>query len=61
MSEMADITVAKRVAAELLRLGFLKPDRAERFAQDLSAGKVKSEEWKLLADPPHAAGAGNVK
>jgi hypothetical protein len=61
MSETADMMVAKRIAAELLRLGFLKPDRAKRFAEDISSGKVKSEEWKLLADPPHDAGASDVK
>jgi hypothetical protein len=53
MSETADVTVAKRIVAELVRVGLLKPERAERFANDLGTGKVKNEDWKLLADPPH--------
>lgn len=57
----ADITVAKRVVTELVRIGFLKPERADRFAADLSAGRMKAEEWKLLADPPHHAGADDAE
>ncbi|MEA2239794.1 MAG: hypothetical protein QOC81_4518 [Thermoanaerobaculia bacterium] len=53
MNETPDLTVAKRIAAELVRLRLLKPDRAKRFAEDLGEGRVKNEDWKLLADPPH--------
>jgi len=60
MSETADLMVAKRIAAELVRLGFLKPERAERFVQDLSIGNIKSEDWKLLADLPHDSGGGDA-
>lgn len=58
MSETPDVTVAKRIAAELVRVGLLKPERAERFASDLATGKVNIEDWRLLADPPHNAWAG---
>jgi hypothetical protein len=63
MTETADLTVAKRIVAELLRLNLLRPNRAEDFAQKLAAGKIKNEDWKLLADPPleNPTGMDNVK
>jgi len=52
MNEAPDVIVARKIAEELVQRGLLIAGRAARFTEELAAGRVKVEEWKLLADVP---------
>ena len=61
MSETGDVTVAKEIAAELLKLGLLEGVKSESFLVDLSAGKMTVDKWNLLGDPPPSKGGSDGK
>ena len=52
MSTKAEFVLAQRIAEKLVSLDLLQTDRAQRFGEDLASGKLKREDWMLLADFP---------
>jgi hypothetical protein len=47
------LSLAKNIAARLVRDGLLKAERADRFINALAAGQLKQSDWRLAleADP----------
>lgn len=49
-NETHDEIVARRIVERLVAAGLLPPAYADKMAKRLGEGKVKAEDWRLLAE-----------